>query len=129
MGKYWLPCLDDACQRDAVNHSTPHWGRSPCISLHPLITIKKHTRPILGLPNPKPPTSMADYQRIEYRITSDGTVTETVLNATGASCTTTTSGIEHALGELESQEHLPSYYEGDELLLDDVSPSLKNQQT
>ncbi|HHP7245712.1 MAG TPA: DUF2997 domain-containing protein [Elainellaceae cyanobacterium] len=72
---------------------------------------------------------MADYQRIEYRITSDGSVIETVLNATGTSCTTTTSGIEQALGELESQEHLPSYYEGDEMLLDDVSPSLKNQQT
>ncbi|MGJ3245203.1 MAG: DUF2997 domain-containing protein [Elainellaceae cyanobacterium] len=72
---------------------------------------------------------MAEYQRIEYRITSDGSVIETVLNATGTSCTMTTAGIEQALGELESQEHLPSYYEGDELLLDDVSSSLKNQQT
>lgn len=36
--------------------------------------------------HPLPPTqAMAEYQQIEYRILKDGTVQETVLQATGAS--------------------------------------------
>jgi hypothetical protein len=57
---------------------------------------------------------MAEYQKIEYRIGKDGKITETVINASGASCTNTTSGIEKALGEIENQELLPEYYEGGE---------------
>ena len=34
---------------------------------------------------------MAEYQKIEYRIGKDGTIVETVLNATGSSCTETTA--------------------------------------
>ena len=57
---------------------------------------------------------MAEYQKIEYRIGKDGKIIETVLNASGPSCTHTTQGIEQALGEVSSQELLPQYYEGEE---------------
>ena len=57
---------------------------------------------------------MAEYQKIEYRIGKDGKIIESVLNASGASCTDTTKGIEQALGEVSSQELLPEYYEGEE---------------
>ena len=57
---------------------------------------------------------MAEYQKIEYRIGKDGKIIETVLNASGSSCTNTTKGIEQALGEVSSQELLPQYYEGEE---------------
>lgn len=57
---------------------------------------------------------MAEYQKIEYRIDKSGKLTETVINASGSSCTTTTSSVEKALGEVESQELLPEYYEGSE---------------
>lgn len=56
---------------------------------------------------------MAEYQKIEYRIGKDGKIIETVLNATGTSCTSTTSEFEQALGQVESQELLPEYYEED----------------
>ena len=59
---------------------------------------------------------MAEYQKIEYRIGKDGKIVETVLNASGTSCTNTTKGIEQALGEVSSQELLPQYYEGEENL-------------
>ena len=59
---------------------------------------------------------MAEYRKIEYRIGNDGKITETVLNATGATCTQTTSGIEQALGKVESQELLPEYYQDQEEL-------------
>lgn len=59
---------------------------------------------------------MAEYQKIEYRIGKDGKIVETVLNASGASCTTTTKGIEQALGKVASQELLPEYDEGEETL-------------
>ncbi len=59
---------------------------------------------------------MAEYQKIEYRIGKDGKIIETVINASGASCTDTTSGIEQALGEVSSQELLPEYYEREENL-------------
>jgi hypothetical protein len=59
---------------------------------------------------------MAEYQKIEYRIGKDGKIRETVLNASGASCTNTTKGIEQALGEVSSQELLPEYYESEENL-------------
>lgn len=57
---------------------------------------------------------MAEYRKIEYRIGKDGKITETVLNATGSSCTETTAGIETALGQVESQNLLPEYYQGEE---------------
>ena len=68
---------------------------------------------------------MAEYQKIEYRIGKDGKIIETVLNASGTSCTNTTAGIEQALGEVASQELLPEYYEGEENLTtqEDVSLS------
>lgn len=66
---------------------------------------------------------MAEYQKIEYRIGKDGKIIETVINASGASCTDTTSGIEQALGVVDSQELLPEYYENAENLTtqEDVS--------
>ncbi|MDJ0733188.1 MAG: DUF2997 domain-containing protein [Nostocaceae cyanobacterium] len=71
---------------------------------------------------------MAEYQKIEYRIGKDGKITETVINASGSSCTQTTSGIEKALGEVENQELLPEYYEGDEYETNSENQSLKNQE-
>lgn len=70
---------------------------------------------------------MAEYQQIEYRIGKDGKVTEKVINATGNSCTQTTSELEKALGTVEAQELLPEYYEGDENLTSNNTQSL--QQT
>lgn len=67
---------------------------------------------------------MAEYQKVEYRIGKDGKVTETVINASGSSCTTTTSGIEKALGEVESQNLLSEYYEGEENLTTEATQSL-----
>lgn len=40
---------------------------------------------------------MAEYQKVEYRIGKDGKITESVINASGSSCTTTTVGVEKAL--------------------------------
>jgi Protein of unknown function (DUF2997) len=68
---------------------------------------------------------MAEYQRIEYRLGNDGTITETVLNASGVSCTEATTVIEQALGTVESQEFLPAYYEEEETLNADTDQSLK----
>lgn len=59
---------------------------------------------------------MAEYQKIEYRIGKDGKVIETVLNATGTSCTETTAAIEQALGAIESRSLLPEYDENEENL-------------
>ena len=67
---------------------------------------------------------MAEYQKIEYRIGKDGKITEAVINAAGPSCTTTTSQVEKALGEVESQELLPEYYEGEENLTQTASESI-----
>lgn len=67
---------------------------------------------------------MAEYQKIEYRIGKDGKIIETVLNASGSSCTSTTAGFEQALGEVESQELLPEYYEGLENLSVEENQSL-----
>ena len=57
---------------------------------------------------------MAEYQKVEYRIGKDGKIVERVLNVTGSSCVETTKGLEQSLGEIESQELLPEYYEGEE---------------
>jgi Protein of unknown function (DUF2997) len=57
---------------------------------------------------------MAEYQQIEYRIGKDGKITETVLNASGVSCTQATANLEEALGAIESRELLPQYYENHE---------------
>lgn len=67
---------------------------------------------------------MAEYQKIEYRIGKDGKVTETVINASGSSCTTTTSEIEQALGAVEAQQLLPEYYEREENLTTQETTSL-----
>lgn len=68
---------------------------------------------------------MAEYRKIEYRIGKDGKITETVLNATGSSCTETTAGVEKALGKIESQNLLPEYYEGEENLTTQATQTLK----
>ncbi|MGL5059465.1 MAG: DUF2997 domain-containing protein [Microcoleus sp.] len=68
---------------------------------------------------------MAEYRKIEYRIGKDGKITETVLNATGASCTETTAPVEKALGKIESQELLPEYYQGEENLTQEQTQTLK----
>ncbi|GAB4205792.1 MAG: hypothetical protein Fur006_62280 [Coleofasciculaceae cyanobacterium] len=67
---------------------------------------------------------MAEYQKIEYRIGKDGKIIETVLNASGSSCMSTTAGLEQALGEVESQELLPEYYQGEEHISLEESQSL-----
>ena len=69
---------------------------------------------------------MAEYQRVEYRIGKDGTITETVLNAAGVNCTAATVAIEQALGTVKSQEFLPAYYEDEENLT--VKPIQSLQQ-
>lgn len=67
---------------------------------------------------------MAEYQKIEYRINQDGKIVETVLNATGASCTAATAAMEKALGQIESRELLPEYQTDDnDLLLDETQSS------
>jgi Protein of unknown function (DUF2997) len=66
---------------------------------------------------------MAQYQKVEYRIGKDGKIVETVINGTGASCTSNTSAIEQALGAVESQELLPEYYQDEENLTIDQSQS------
>jgi hypothetical protein len=64
---------------------------------------------------------MAEYQKIEYRLGKDGTIVETVLNVSGASCMEATAAIEQALGTVESRELLPSYDEGEEALAVDLT--------
>lgn len=58
---------------------------------------------------------MADYQKIEYRIGKDGKVTETVLNGKGETCIVAVEGLERSLGEVESRELLPEYYDDAEI--------------
>jgi TusA-related sulfurtransferase len=62
---------------------------------------------------------MAEYQRIEYQIGKDGKITERVIDASGNSCLQPTQALEKALGEIESRELLPEYYEGEEILTTD----------
>jgi Protein of unknown function (DUF2997) len=57
---------------------------------------------------------MAEYQKVEYLIGKDGKITEKVINASGTTCTETTAAVEKALGEVQSQELLPEYYEVEE---------------
>jgi hypothetical protein len=57
---------------------------------------------------------MAEYQKVEYLIGKDGKITEKVIDASGASCTQTTQGVEKALGVIDSQELLPEYYQDDQ---------------
>ena len=68
---------------------------------------------------------MAEYQKVEYRIEKDGKITEEVINVSGSSCIETSLGVEKALGEVESQELLPEYYEGDENQTETQSQSVK----
>lgn len=68
---------------------------------------------------------MAEYRKVEYRIGKDGKITEKVIDASGSSCIETTCDVEKALGDVESQELLPEYYEGDENLTDIQNQSLK----
>jgi hypothetical protein len=70
---------------------------------------------------------MAQYQKIEYRIGKDGKVTETVIGASGSSCTQATVGVEQALGHIERQELLPEYY-AEEGLLESIEPSVQQQR-
>jgi len=70
---------------------------------------------------------MAEYQKVEYRIGKDGKIVERVLNATGSSCVETTKGLEKSLGEIESQELLPEYYQDDELMTISENQSLQQQ--
>ncbi|VEP15330.1 conserved hypothetical protein [Hyella patelloides LEGE 07179] len=70
---------------------------------------------------------MAEYQKIEYRIGKDGKITETVINASGESCTETTAPLEDALGKVESQELLPEYYQGEENLINSETQYLKDE--
>ena len=59
---------------------------------------------------------MAEYQRIEYRIGKDGTISETVTDGLGPSCTDATQDLEAALGTVEQREFKPEYYDGDEAI-------------
>ncbi|MDB9491108.1 DUF2997 domain-containing protein [Dolichospermum circinale CS-534/05] len=56
-----------------------------------------------------------------------GKVVERVLNVTGSSCVETTKSLEKSLGEIESQELLPEYYEGEENINIAENQSLKQQ--
>lgn len=62
---------------------------------------------------------MAEYQKIEYRIGKDGKITEKVIEGQGSGCVDATRQIESALGEIESQELLPEYYQDQELVSPD----------
>jgi hypothetical protein len=70
---------------------------------------------------------MAEYQKVEYRIGKDGKIVERVLNATGSSCVETTKGLEKSLGEIESQELLPEYFQDDELMTISENQTLQQQ--
>ena len=72
---------------------------------------------------------MAEYQKIEYRISNDGKITETVINASGTSCVDTTANIEKALGKVEDRELLPEYYEGEENSTVEETQSLAGNAT
>jgi hypothetical protein len=71
---------------------------------------------------------MAEYQKIEYRISPNGVVSETVLNGQGESCILATDSIEKALGQVTQRELLPEY-EGDRdnLLIAEQSQTLHVQ--
>lgn len=75
--------------------------------------------------NLKKGSFMAEYQKVEYRIGKDGKVTETMINASGSSCTATTSEIEKALG-VKSQVLLPEYYEGEDLTIEETQSLTQN---
>ncbi|MEB3827729.1 DUF2997 domain-containing protein [Phormidium sp. CCY1219] len=64
---------------------------------------------------------MAEYRQVEYRIGKDGKVIETVLNATGDSCIETTAAMEEAIGEVESRELLPEYYQESENMVTETT--------
>jgi hypothetical protein len=70
---------------------------------------------------------MAEYQQVEYCIGKDGRITERVLNASGSSCTETTSSVEASLGKIEAQELLPEYYEGEETNINSETQYLNQQ--
>ncbi len=53
---------------------------------------------------------MPQYQQIEYRIGKDGQVTETVINASGPTCVSSTTKLEAELGQVTHQEFRPEYY-------------------
>lgn len=72
---------------------------------------------------------MAEYQKVEYRIGKDGKITETVINASGESCTQTTAPLEDALGEVEDRELLPEYYQGEESLTDTETQYLEVEES
>lgn len=67
---------------------------------------------------------MAEYRKVEYRIGKDGKIVETVLNGTGESCTETTAPMEKALGEVQSRELLPEYYQTDENIITESTQSI-----
>jgi len=58
--------------------------------------------------------NMAEYQQVEYRIGKDGTILETVINATGSGCTEITTSFESALGTVAARSLLPEYNEVNE---------------
>lgn len=68
---------------------------------------------------------MTEYQKIEYRIGKNGKIVEKVLNATGSNCIETTKEVEKFLGEIESQELLPEYYQEDESISISENQSLQ----
>ncbi|MEH2191093.1 MAG: DUF2997 domain-containing protein [Nostoc sp.] len=68
---------------------------------------------------------MTEYQKIEYQIGKNGKIVEKVLNATGSNCIETTKEVEKSLGEIESQELLPEYYQEDESISISENQSLQ----
>ncbi|WP_017307249.1 DUF2997 domain-containing protein [Spirulina subsalsa] len=72
---------------------------------------------------------MAEYQKIEYRIGKDGKIVETVVDGiSGPHCTKVTEEIEQAMGEIESQEFLPDYYQDSNILTQTESQSQSLEQ-
>jgi len=71
---------------------------------------------------------MAEYQKIEYRIHPDGSVSEMIIAGTGVQCVLTTEGLEAALGVVENRQLLPEYEADQSLEMLTNSPSIEINQ-
>lgn len=49
------------------------------------------------------------YQKVEYTIAPDGSITEKVIDGRGEGCTAFTKGVEEKLGRIENQKLLPEF--------------------
>lgn len=63
---------------------------------------------------------MTKYLQIEYLIAPDGKITERVINGSGSECLNT-AAIESELGEIVERKFLPSYYDEDLAVSQDIN--------